>query len=423
MKSSAPLPSLKLVDRALRATTERLAHECASPLSAPPQWDDLHWCVAQAAAAMHGVSPLLRRTLRWGGPRAWQDFLEDQRQQTLYRHRRIVELVSQLHLRAQAARIAAVALKGVALHELGVYAPGTRPMADVDLLVAARDAAAGSVLLGAMGYEERYSTWRERTFEPSRAVAAALGLGEHAENAIKIELHTRVAERLPVREAVITELLLPPPTAFGVNPYGSLAALMTHLLLHAAGNMRSRSLRLIQLNDIAALAARLDSRDWQWVLERERSVRGGWSFPPLALTACYYPGAIPAAVLHGAYTACSGLLRSVSIRQRLSDVSLSRLWMQLCPGIEWCGSVAEALNYVRARAFPSREARAAVQMCDSTQLWAVHSPWTRLSRTRRIARWMVRRPPRAATMWPVHAAWEQVGMRAPRGPAVPERRT
>ena len=41
---------------------------------------------------------------------------------------------------------------------------------------------------------------------------------------------------------------------------------MMHLLLHAAGNMRARALRLIQLHDIARLAQAFGSGDWKELL-------------------------------------------------------------------------------------------------------------------------------------------------------------
>ena len=49
------------------------------------------------------------------------------------------------------------------------------------------------------------------------------------------------------------------------------------------------------------------------------------------------------------------MLRYVSRGQRLSDVSLSHLWIEFCPGSEWCDSIPELLRYMRARTFPSPE--------------------------------------------------------------------
>jgi hypothetical protein len=408
MKPNGSLPSLAILDRILRETTERLAAECARPTAQAPDWSEFHWCVARAVAAMQGISPLLSEKLLWHGPETWRRFLVEQRQHTLLRHQRIVDLTRQIDAQARAAGIAIVALKGAALHERGVYHPGIRPMADIDLLVKECDAAAAANVLETLGYREWYSTWRERTFKPQGQGRPAC-FGESTDADVKIELHTRIAERLPVREACISALLLPEAAAAGLRYYRSDAALMTHLLLHAAGNIRSRSLRLIQLNDISALAGRLDANGWAEVLGLGGRTRAWWSFPPLVLTAHYYPGTIPPSVLARASADCPRVLRYVSRRQRLTDVSLSHLRIDFCPGSEWCRSLSELLRYMRARTFPSRETQAEVRTCETTQPWAWNSPWTSSSRARRVAVWLLSRPARVPTMWSIRTAWEQSG--------------
>ena len=54
-------PSLKIVKEGLRRTTEALALELAlpQPSDTAPEWSDLEWQLASAAAVAHGVSPLL----------------------------------------------------------------------------------------------------------------------------------------------------------------------------------------------------------------------------------------------------------------------------------------------------------------------------------------------------------------------------
>src|ERR1700688_997146 len=100
----------------LRKTTERFAWELANPAPLAPEWSEFEWIVARAVAAMHGISPLLSRTLRWQGPAGWNGFLEEQRTHTAKRHVRIDDLLMHLDQRAREAGVAAVALKGVALH-------------------------------------------------------------------------------------------------------------------------------------------------------------------------------------------------------------------------------------------------------------------------------------------------------------------
>jgi hypothetical protein len=404
MKASDTPPAPRALQRILRETTERLAAECAHPGLSAPRWDEAHWRVAQAAAAMHGVSPLLARRLRWSGTASWQAFLERQRQHTFDRHLNLVALLERLDALARESGLGIVALKGVALHAIALYAPGERPMADIDLLVRERDLPGTVALLERIGYLECSHSRRERTFAQP-AGAAPARLGEHARNPLKIELHTRIAEPLPVYAVDITELLLPPRGEVGIGGYRTAATLMTHLLLHAAGNMRTRSLRLMQLHDIAALSGRLDESQWSQVLTYERLFGARWAYPPLALTQRYYGHAIPDAVLERAAESCTPALRRAIARQRLSDLSLSYPWIEFCPGIEWCVSMGERLRYAHMRVFPGPEMRAEIKSCESAQTWAQGSPWFQLPRAQRMVRWVLTRPARVATMSSVREAW------------------
>ena len=160
-------PSLKILRAGLRRTTEALAADLAAPRAdgSTPDWNTLEWQLAMAAAAAHGVSPLLCGRSAWKNA-PWQSFLESQREHVADRHMRIVALLDRIDRKARAAGIAIVPLKGSALHALGVYLPGERPMADIDLLVreATRDSYAG--LSQELGYVVAFVTWKHRVFKP-----------------------------------------------------------------------------------------------------------------------------------------------------------------------------------------------------------------------------------------------------------------
>ena len=136
--NSAEIAPAKL-DAILRHVTESIAHELAKPSGRAPDWSDLEWAVARAVAAMHGVSPLLSNALRWRGPALWTEFLAQQKTHTASRHMRMQALLALIDRGARKAGIAAMALKGAALHQIGLYAAGDRPMADIDLLVRSGD--------------------------------------------------------------------------------------------------------------------------------------------------------------------------------------------------------------------------------------------------------------------------------------------
>jgi hypothetical protein len=400
--ASGPRP--RAVQAALRKTTEFLAGEFACPTAAPPDWSEFEWRVARAAAAMHGVSALLSVTLRWRGPPGWREFLDSQHQHTLRRHRRIEALLHSLDERARAQGVALVALKGAALHALGVYRPGERPMADLDVLVEPRDLECIARLLGSLGFRPAYSTWKHQVFVPAEPVTHA-SLGEHCDDGLKVEVHTRLSERLPVREWEMSEAVLAAQARPGLNAYATCAALMSHLLLHAAGTMVFQGLRLLHLNDLARLARRMSEADWrQLVCGDPGSPAKWWALPPLALTARYFPGTVPAQVLAAMRRECPLLLRR---SRAISDVSLSYLWISAFPALRWAHPPREALRYAVSRIRPDREVLQMRRLLAETQVAMGESSWDRLSQSRRMLRWVVARQTRADTMFAVRTALAQ----------------
>ena len=401
------IPQPAALEPTLQKITESLARELACPAQPAPDWSEFEWSVARAVAAMHGVSPLLCSNSRWQGRAGWLQFLQAQRSHTARRHARIEELLRVIDAQAREAGVALVALKGAALHRLGLYQAGDRPMADIDLLVRPAQARDAGRLLVSLGHYESCVSWKERVFAPRDAHPCG-ELGEHSDNDIKIELHERICEKLPLRIADVSDLVFPPHPRPGLNDYPSRASLMIHLLLHAAGAMADQSLRLLHLHDIAGLASRMTAQDWRAVLEsRVRIRRLWWAFPPLQLTARYFPARIPDAVLQGLAGGCPALLRRISRRRNLYDVSLSYLWVDAFPGIEWSRSMREMLAYAASRVLPGAQHRAVREHVASTDAWALRSEWLRLSIGRRVLRWMTSRPARPITVHAVHAAIAQ----------------
>jgi len=402
---AAPAP--QALHAALREITETLAREFVCPTRSAPGWSDLEWTLARAVAAMHGISPLLSHTLPWRGSAGWRPFLEQQRMHTAARHVRIEALLGCIDERARSAGLAVVALKGAALHAMGLYAAGDRPMADIDLLVRPVDASRTAALLESQGYHEVKKSWKERVFEPvdERAPDA---LGEHADNDIKIELHERIGEKLPWRITDITNLIFPGEPHPGLNDYPSTAALMMHLLLHAAGSMPIQGLRLLQLHDLALLCSRMTDADWDEVLaHRSREAGVWWAYPPLALLSRYYPSRVPDRVLRAVAGECSYWLRRAARRTTLYDVSNSYLSVDAFPGLVWPQSLREAFSYVAGRLWPGGKHLELRAYTAKSQDWQSHSEWASLSQGRRILRWITSRPTRPLTMHAVRAALAQ----------------
>lgn len=398
------LPPLHVLQAALRKTTELLARELAIPSTQSPRWTDLEWRIAEAAAVMQGTSALLANRLRWHGPTRWQQFLEAQRHQTQLRHGRIASLLERLDAGGRAAGIPFVALKGAALYRMDAYPRGDRPMGDVDLLIRPTDFDAARRFITAAGYEPGVLSDRHQLFEPLERTAR-FSFGEHADHPIKIDLHTRIAERLPIATADITALEFPAYAYPGLNKYESDAALMRHLLLHAASNMRARALRFIQLYDIALLGGRLGAAQWNKLMATAQATDGmWWAFAPLALTARYFPANVPAAVLDATMEKCPLLLRRASAQHTLTDVSWSQLRIQAFPGIEWCRSPLQALRFVASRVFPSRREVEALHTVTIKRPYGASVPWYGLSHVNRIARWVFSSPPRVQAIYPIRIA-------------------
>jgi len=395
------------VAAALRKTTESLARELVDPTNQAPSWTEFEWRIARAAAAMQGVSSLLRAGLRWQGPDSWHRFLDEQQHQSILRHLEIKRLLAEIDSLARCEGAAIVALKGAALYGNGIYAAGERPMADIDLLIREEDMRATARLLERCGYEAALASRRHVVFRPRISKGLTGHLGEHIDNPIKIELHTKLAEELPIETVDITRFVLTHSTP-GLNPYPSAASLMLHLLLHAANNMRARAVRLIQLHDIALLAPRLRADDWEELLAmRPHGQPLWWAFAPLCLIARYFPAAIPPALSVDRDTMCPWLLRNRARRQLLSDVSWSNLRIAAFPGLEWSRTPLQGLAFIKSRIWPTREARTELSESASHIPGAAAVPWYGISHGARILRWVFTHPPRVQTLLSVRAALTQ----------------
>jgi len=397
-------PSPAKLQAILIKVTEALASELVHPGGAVPNWSDLEWRMAQAASAMHGVSPLLRGASLWAGPPGWTAFLREQHAHVSARHVRIEELRSRFHELARSQGLAAVALKGAALHAEGLYRGGERPMADLDLLVHPRDGHRAARMIESLGYRECQRTWKERAFAPLADTGIAR-LGEHSDNRVTIELHERICEKLPLRISDITAAVYPAQPVPGLNPYPSRAALMLHLLLHAAASMAFKTLRLIQLHDLFLLAARMRPEEWGELLSQPVGrTELWWALPPLQMMSRYYGIALPRPALEPLVSSCPVHLRRAALRRTLSDVSLSYLWVDALPGLEWSQSLGAMLSYARSRVWPDSDHLALRRTLLATAPWAAGHSWSGRSQVRRIMSWMSRRQTRPAAMFAVRAA-------------------
>lgn len=407
-EQAVPLPRAAVVRTALRRTTERLAAELANPQDEAPGWNDFEWRTAMAVSVMHGISALLARRLRWAGPACWQAFLAEQADQGRAREQKTRALLQRLDDAARQAGIPLLAMKGSALLKLGLYEPGHRPMSDVDLLARPEDFDAVHRLLLAHDYAQGVISPRHRAYDPAHT-SANRAFGEHATNPIKIELHTAVMETLPVREVAITAQMWRHDAHAGVNAYPSTAALMRHLLLHAAGNLCASAIRLIQLHDLAVLAPHLDESDWAEALATASDgLPAWWAAPVIDLAMRLFPDRWPHSAMAGpldaATAACPPLLRRAMRRDRLDEVSMSRFRIPMLPGMGWSHSAVEAWACVTVRVRPGRDAMRHTQRAAHSVHAFASSPWTDRPRWQKALRFLLGAPPRVGTMYSLQRA-------------------
>jgi len=401
-----PLPPLSRIARALHDTTERLALELAQPGATAPDWTGFEWDVARAVVAMQGIGSLLAHRLPWRGPDRWRDFLSGQMEQGLKRAVLIDSLLLRLDEVTRRAGLAVVALKGAALLRKLLYAPGERPMGDIDLLAHADDLPPLARALETLGYHHQFTSARHAVFG-NAPPSMPQGQGEHAAHPLKIEVHTHIADPLPATMVDITAQICASDARPGVNPYRDDSSLLLHLLLHAAGNMRAHCLRLIQLEDIARLTRQWQPHQWERLLT---PTAGGtaawWALPPLALAQRCSGAAPPIEVMDALNEAAPRALRRAARRYTLTAVSWSNLHIDAFPGIEWSRTPAEALRFARSRIAPRKEALADLDMGVKAIPMLGAVPWYGLRHSSRIMRWLFSRPPRVQTIYSVMAALE-----------------
>jgi hypothetical protein len=404
MKASVNLPPFRIVAAALRTTTEMLAREVVDPQTTPPDWNEFEWAVARAVTAMHGLGALLANRLRWHGPKQWTTFLDEQRDHGHAHYVHAGRVLARLDDAARRGGIACVALKGSALRALQLHQPGERPMGDIDLLVAPRDVSECNAIFAQIGYEPAFAVRRHAVFVPAGA-GAPHAFAEHADNPLKIELHTHIAECLPVTPVDITRYIWPMPLRPGINEYASRVALFRHVLLHAAGNMRAHALRFIQLYDIARFAQRLQPDDWRQLLGGANAQPDSWwIYAPLSLAARYVPGNIPSEVLTSFRAICPPWLRARARTHDLYEVSWSNLRISALPGAEWARTPLELMRFMKSRVAPSRIARQELFLTARAQSSLSQVRWYGASHGERILRWVFSRPPRVQTLVSVRAA-------------------
>jgi hypothetical protein len=201
---------------------------------------------------------------------------------------------------------------------------GLRPMSDIDLFAQAEQLAGVQAAIEEAGFIFADRSDREISYVyPPNSVVS--WIGEHPDNPIKLELHLRVANRLRQEEYDITRVIARNRNA-ACGGYPSWAAMMFHLLHHAAAHLTECGLRFIHLYDIHLLARRFSKQDWSALrnlLEQHDCL--WWAHGPLALLQRYFPGDVPGWTMQASHAAAPERLRRASARWTITQVSYCNL--------------------------------------------------------------------------------------------------
>jgi len=218
----------------------------------------------------------------------------------------LLERAGQLLCALAEAGVSACLLKGAHTAQTYFSEAGARPMSDIDILVARKDAAMAERVLRAQGYvcedtAARESTWRHG--DSSRELASMLMVS--ARDPWTVDLHWSLD--LAVSEAAPLARLDPAEWSEMTAPRqqgraGSVLRqplLLLHLAVHAGGALHNLSLlRLVELCLVIRRDTAAGGLDWREFLDlAARTGSSGYAYPALELCERLAPGCLPRFVL------------------------------------------------------------------------------------------------------------------------------
>jgi hypothetical protein len=321
------LPSLSEFQPVIAEITESLVGIVCGKNKADclPAWTPEQWRYAKVVASIQGIAPLLHHAgAGANGSNEWRDFVVEQYRLNTLRNQRVFGLLDCVLAKTHAHGAQVMPLKGVVLARLLYTDEGLRPMSDIDLFAHTGQLASAQAAIEEAGFIFADRSDREISYVyPPNSVVS--WIGEHPDNPIKLELHLRVANRLRQEDYDITRVIAQNGNA-AYGGYPSWAAMMFHLLHHAAAHLSECGLRFIHLYDIHLLARRFSKQDWSALrdlLDRHDCL--WWAHGPLALLQRYFPGDAPGWIMQASHAAAPERLRRASARWTITQVSYCNL--------------------------------------------------------------------------------------------------
>jgi len=232
-----------------------------------PDWDDVRF-----QTQLHGVGPLfhscLNEALHDLLPDHIQKYAKEQHHLNGLRIKKMQNILREFLSLTHEENLKIMPLKGSLLVNGFYKDQALKPMADLDFLVLEKDLDRLTVILETCGLSYLEKTKLHLVFKNESGVVSIEG--EHPENPIKVELHTRMMFEMSHMEFDITDLAWEHSTP-GFLGFGSVFKLedwflWIHLACHASQHMHDGVLRAIQIYDLQMLSAFLDASGWEKII-------------------------------------------------------------------------------------------------------------------------------------------------------------
>jgi hypothetical protein len=272
-----------------------------------------------------------------------------------------------------------VVLKGMETAFTCFPDPGTRALADIDLLIAPVDKHAAGEALRALGYMPGkvspvppQQCWRL----PSTPELPRNLLFNHSEDPWSIDLQTSLSRRYSpgsqmieldaLRAAAFLEPAALSDSADTLSP----TALVLHLSCHASCGLENLTmLRLVEIVLAVRKGKKTGRFSWSDFLDLAQRTRTlSSSYPALYLTEVFCPGTVPASIMEVCQTVTPAAVQKVvrglqpASAQRVIRCSLAERFM-------WATSVGQLLRQVRFELAPSTAKPAELWWIYKTRIW------------------------------------------------------
>ncbi len=314
--------------------------------SNPATWNDQEWEAAVWVVYWQNSLPWLAERIREEGikpPTTVYQQIAEIEKESRERTRRMLDNVIELGDALDKAGIQFIPLKGAALAPLYYPDPLVRPMGDIDLLVCEKDIGRGVEVMRRLGYRFYSRSAEDEVYLRGKQKPMIWA----ADNVHPVEMHYtlreeyaglgydlagqvwRSAQLRPSWQA--RELLLPDD-----------ATLLHHVCAHATSDWMIQRGRLMQIDDIRKICARMSSDSWQEFIEQIEPFGARFVYPTLVFTAKYSKLPLPENVMDALKIHCPpGLLAWVQ-NTELADNSESSLTDRSGLGFDIANRVARS---------------------------------------------------------------------------------